>query len=152
MHWWKGGQHSCGNSNQVCPVWYLPPGWQKWLKGKDYGPQTPLRCWTNQHRNPPRMADWKRQAASELGHSYRGHDIELSTLAGDISTSKYPSEQWIACLEMHEHIPFCLYFVCVVSCVPFVHISCSVIFTNSVFITIQTLHISTICCAVCYWY
>ena len=33
------------------------------------------------------------------------HDIELSTLAGDISTSKCPSEQRTACIEMHEQIP-----------------------------------------------
>jgi len=28
MPWWKGGQHSGWSSNQVCPFWYPPSGWQ----------------------------------------------------------------------------------------------------------------------------
>ena len=27
MHGWKGDQHSCANSNQLCQVWCLPSGW-----------------------------------------------------------------------------------------------------------------------------
>ena len=68
MHWWKSDQHSCGNSNQVCPVWYFPPRWQKWIEGQDHGSQTFEWCWRNQHGHPPEVADWKRQAASDLGH------------------------------------------------------------------------------------
>jgi len=59
------------------------------------------------------------------------HKIELSTLAGDISTSKCPSEQWIACLEIHEHMPVFV-SLCVVSCVPFIHIPCSQFYQFSV--------------------
>ena len=66
MYWWKSAQHSCQNSNQVRPVWYLPPRRQNWIEGQDHSPQKPQWCWTNQHRNPPGMADWKRQEASDV--------------------------------------------------------------------------------------
>ena len=72
MYWWKSGQHSCQSSNQVRPVWYLPPWRQNWIKGQDNGSQKLQWCWTNQHRNPPGMADWKRQAASDLDNSCWG--------------------------------------------------------------------------------
>ena len=113
MHWWKGGQHSCGNSNQVCPVWYLPPWWQKWLQGKDYGSQISLRCWTNQHRNPPGMADRKRQAARDLGHSYRG----LTWYWTLYPRWWYQDQQvsfW-AVKWMHGNIPFVHTIMCIVS-------------------------------------
>ena len=51
MYWWKCGQYSCGNSNQICQVWYLPPGWHKWINGQDYGPQTFEWLWANKHKS-----------------------------------------------------------------------------------------------------
>ena len=69
MYWQKSGENFWGSRNQVCPVWNFPPRWQNWIKDQNHSPQTSLRCWTNQHRNPPGMADWKRQAASDLGNS-----------------------------------------------------------------------------------
>ena len=70
MYWQKSGENFWGSRNQVCPVWNFPPRWQNWIKDQNHSPQTSLRCWTNQHRNPPGMADWKRQAASELGNTH----------------------------------------------------------------------------------
>ena len=70
MYWWKSGQHSYRNRNQVWPIWCCPSWWQKWIEGKGHGQQILLWRWTNQHRNSPWLAFWKRCAASNLDHPF----------------------------------------------------------------------------------
>ena len=70
--WQKSGEHFRGSRNQVCPVWNFPASWQYWSKGQEHGPQKLKWSRTNQHSNPPGMADWKRQAASDVGNTNWG--------------------------------------------------------------------------------
>ena len=143
MHWWKGGQHSCGNHNQVCPVWYLPPGWQKWFKGKDHGPQTLLRCWTNQRRISLGMADRKRQAACDLGHSYRG-----LTWHWTLQPCWWYQDQQVSFWTvkwMHGNIQFVHTVVCIVSVLcTYPHISVSFFLCLQELKVLQTLAVCEI--------
>jgi len=51
------------------------------------------------------------------------HHIELFNLAGNIRTSKCPSEQWNGCMEIqHLYVLSCAWCL---SCVPYQHISVS---------------------------
>ena len=72
MYWWKSDQHSCRNRDWVYRVWCFSPKWSKWSDCQEHGTPSPEQSKTNQHRNPPGVANWKRQAASHLGNSCWG--------------------------------------------------------------------------------
>jgi len=83
----------------------FPPGGQKWIKSQDYGTQmfeqypvqintNILNKWLTGRGKQPVTLTWA-TLVEVL------HDIELSNLAGDISTSKCPSEEQTASMEMH---------------------------------------------------
>ena len=149
MPWWKGGQHSCGISNQVCPFWCLPSGWQKWIKSEDYGPQTFEWCWVYIQTQKSSRNCWLEKESSQLtGPPLWRSYVILNSPPLLVIPGVLNSEQWIACLEIHENM-LILCILCVVSCVPFIHVPCSHFYQFSVHNHIQTLHIrflSTLLC------
>ena len=110
----------------------------EWIKSEDYGPQTFEWFWAYKHRNPLGMADWNRASSQWTGPPLWRLYVILNSLP--LLVIPAPVSVLLNC-ELHawEYMKACHFLctLCVVSCVPF-H---AVILINSVFTTIQTLHV-----------
>ena len=103
---WQQGQHCHWDRNEVRAVRHHSPTGHNWIQDQEHGPQVLEWPRTDQHRNPPGVADWKRQISSDLGHPCWGLAWHW-TLHPCWQYQQRPMsifQHAIACIQMHAII------------------------------------------------